>query len=301
MHLFLSSLFVQLYALLDDEPKDCSKQQSFDKVVDRAPTVSLMLCLSKLQQLRVECSRSKALMVPQRVMANLLPAMWGLEMHFRRSQEDHRQAFEDELRNKKHDIDDGSAEMGNLERVKGSVYGFEVPARLLERMLSVVEPGDDYQHVEPEDWSWNEWGWPQDDFMKIFCRIAQVARLSVGVASPVGCWHPSDIANPDYKPVLRAITKQDIVRRNVVGGRSMKERGFCSSKLVEHCPRPDMSQTCKQGSRSIVSQSYKRLANKRGEIITDGKVVIKKVNGELRDDLLNHKSLGIIFRCISNG
>eukprot|EP00927_Polykrikos_kofoidii_P072378 TRINITY_DN684_c2_g1_i1.p1 TRINITY_DN684_c2_g1~~TRINITY_DN684_c2_g1_i1.p1 ORF type:complete len:2547 (-),score=489.68 TRINITY_DN684_c2_g1_i1:186-7448(-) len=189
MHLRLTAMLVQLNVYLDPEAEEDSACNS----VDKAPSVSLMAGLAKLHQARRACATKNDEPSRRKIRQTLMPGLWGLEAHFRRNNYRQRLALSKEIK------DDTTSSWAG-----GGIRGFKVPDALIQNSMTGEFPKTDLTL----DWDWDNWKWPQDVVTDMYCRIAQVARLSLGACQPVECYHPCDgddllsFATTDLEPLV---------------------------------------------------------------------------------------------------
>eukprot|EP00931_Biecheleriopsis_adriatica_P117613 TRINITY_DN93109_c0_g1_i1.p1 TRINITY_DN93109_c0_g1~~TRINITY_DN93109_c0_g1_i1.p1 ORF type:complete len:3900 (+),score=642.63 TRINITY_DN93109_c0_g1_i1:1334-11701(+) len=170
LHLLLSTILMQLHTLLEDVPE-------FRRKADRcAPSVSLLVSLSRLNQAREFGAKSKAEMSAANAERFIMPAMWGIEAHFRSRHRGFRRKLALEL---------GKNDLGNQTKnsaaplwVSHSYGGFELPKG---------SPSKRHDFFDSE-----EWEWPEDELLEMCCRIAQVSRFALGVSKPLTCYHARD-------------------------------------------------------------------------------------------------------------
>lgn len=167
MHLLLLVMLAELHKLLEDT--------SDAKALKRGPGVAIMACLARLHQARLAGSRIHSEVPASLVEQHLLPAMRALEVHVRTHSD-----LRDQLV--------GEAPPESREPWdKGSIWGFKMPT---EVHGAVVGPGAAGRHLT--EWCWEAWEWPEDEMVLMFCRMAQVARFTLGLSSPLSRSHASE-------------------------------------------------------------------------------------------------------------
>lgn len=291
LHLLLSLWLVQLYGILDQDDK---QNNSISQMVSLAPNVSLMVSLSKVIQGRRAAAsivhRKGKVLGAEQLQAYLMPAMWGLEVYIRTGNKNYRKDLRQDLQNiaENSPLDDGGDE---FKWVKGGIWNFELP----ELLKQVARHEVDFMPGTSAYWHWQDWDWPCDGIAKMLCRVAQVARLAVGVAEPICCWHPNDVEH-SLRLAMTTAHKFQVYRADSAFTKVLIRRGWGTTLKINDKDK-DKDDKEKSFSEAKSSSFVRKASSKKDQ----GRKMMCLTQNELKEDLCDGLALAVLWALVAGG